>query len=141
MLVNINVMTEGNDVPDIQTVFLTRPTSSDVLLMQMIGRGMRGVGSGGTESVNVVDFHDNWGSFASWLNPEFLIKTEMEIEEPEECAGHKRKPGQMVPWAMIRELLDGVQTAIATGDQLSAFSALPLGWILGALEKQRAYSK
>lgn len=128
VLVNINVMTEGNDVPDIQTVFLTRPTSSDVLLMQMIGRGMRGVGSGGTETVNIVDFHDNWGSFANWLNPEFLISTEMEISDPEELEESKRKPSQMVPWAMIRELLDGVQTSIATGDQRSAFSALPLGW-------------
>ncbi len=48
VLVNINVMTEGSDVPDIQTVFLTRPTSSDVLLMQMIGRGMRGQDCGGS---------------------------------------------------------------------------------------------
>lgn len=128
VLVNINVMTEGNDVPDIQTVFLTRPTSSDVLLMQMIGRGMRGLGSGGTETVNIVDFHDNWGSFANWLNPEFLIRTEMEMAEPEESTQSKRKPSQMVPWAMIRELLDGVRTSVATGDRLAAFSALPLGW-------------
>lgn len=128
VLVNINVMTEGNDIPDIQTVFLTRPTSSDVLLMQMIGRGMRGVGSGGTTTVNIVDFHDNWGSFANWLNPEFLISTELDTAEADAAVEGGRKPGQMVPWAMIRELLDGVQTPVATGDRVSAFSALPLGW-------------
>ena len=125
VLVNINVMTEGNDVPDIQTVFLTRPTSSDVLLMQMIGRGMRGVGSGGTETVNIVDFHDNWGSFANWLNPEFVVG-DVDLPEEPETQTQKRKPTEMVPWAMIRELLDGVQTsAIATEAPLSS---LPIGW-------------
>ena len=38
--------------------------------MQMVGRGMRGVGFGGTETVNVVDFCDKWESFTKWLNPE-----------------------------------------------------------------------
>lgn len=98
VLVNINVMTEGNDVPDIQTVFLTRPTSSDVLLMQMVGRGMRGVSSGGTETVNIVDFHDNWGSIARFLSARNLL----EVENPEEDlddespAYSKRRPSEMV---------------------------------------------
>jgi hypothetical protein len=128
VLVNINVMTEGNDVPDIQTVFLTRPTSSDVLLMQMIGRGMRGVGSGGTETVNIVDFHDNWGGFANWLNPQFIFDESSQQIESEPDQNRKQHPGQTVPWAMIRELLDGVQTSVAAGDQIAAFPALPLGW-------------
>lgn len=73
VLVNVNIMTEGTDVPDIQTVFLTRPTQSEGLLMQMIGRGMRGLNAKGTERVNIVDFHDNWEVFNKWLNPEWLI--------------------------------------------------------------------
>ena len=125
VLVNINVMTEGNDVPDIQTVFLTRPTSSDVLLMQMIGRGMRGVGSGGTETVNVVDFHDNWGSFANWLNPEFVVG-DIDLPEEPDPQTKKRKPTEIVPWAMISELLDGVQTSVVASE--APFSALPIGW-------------
>ena len=49
---------EGSDIPEIQTVFLTRPTQSEGLLMQMIGRGMRGPKADrGTETVNIVDFH------------------------------------------------------------------------------------
>ena len=47
VLININMLTEGSDIPDINTVFLTRPTSSDTLLMQMVGRGMRGSACGG----------------------------------------------------------------------------------------------
>ena len=128
VLVNINVMTEGNDVPDIQTVFITRPTSSDVLLMQMIGRGMRGVGSKGTETVNIVDFHDNWGGFANWLNPEFIIGNQIEDVE-QECEGSKeRNDLQTVPWAKIKELLDGIQVTIATGEKLSDVAVLPIGW-------------
>ena len=69
VLVNVNIMTEGSDVPDIDTVFLTRPTQSEGLLMQMIGRGMRGVQAGGTEKVYIVDFHDMWTVFNKWLNP------------------------------------------------------------------------
>lgn len=73
VLVNVNVMTEGTDVPDIKTVFLTRPTQSEGLLMQMIGRGMRGLKAKGTEVANIVDFHDKWDIFNKWLNPEWLI--------------------------------------------------------------------
>ena len=49
VLVNIQIMTEGVDVPDVHTVFLTRETNSDVLFMQMVGRGLRGVQAGGTK--------------------------------------------------------------------------------------------
>lgn len=86
VLININIMTEGSDVPDIETIFLTRPTSSEGLLMQMIGRGMRGKDVGGTPTVNIVDFYDKWDTFAKWLNPEFLISEEnAHGEVPPQC--------------------------------------------------------
>ena len=37
VLVNIKMLTEGTDVPDVQTVFLTRQTTSQILLTQMVG--------------------------------------------------------------------------------------------------------
>lgn len=125
VLVNINVMTEGSDVPDIKTVFLTRPTTSDVLLMQMIGRGMRGVGCGGTETVNIVDFHDIWGSFTEWLNPQFLLYEENEQLIDRAVRSEAKKP-DMVPWAMIRDLFDGVSTRMSS----MGFPGmvLPSGW-------------
>lgn len=69
ILINVQILTEGSDVPDIETVFLTRQTNSDSLLMQMIGRGLRGEKAGGTESANIVAFHDTWNTFAHWLDP------------------------------------------------------------------------
>lgn len=82
VLINVQILTEGSDVPDIQTVFLTRETNSDSLLMQMIGRALRGKSVGGTEKAYVVDFHDKWESFSFWLDPHSLdIFTDTEINE------------------------------------------------------------
>ena len=41
VLCNVQVFTEGTDVPNIDSVFLARPTKSRLLLVQMIGRGLR----------------------------------------------------------------------------------------------------
>ena len=41
------MLTEGTDVPDVDTVFLTRQTTSKILLTQMIGRALRGPKFGG----------------------------------------------------------------------------------------------
>jgi len=40
-LVNVAMLTEGIDIPEIDAVFLARPTRSHTLLTQMIGRGRR----------------------------------------------------------------------------------------------------
>lgn len=69
VLINVQIMTEGSDVPDIQTVFLTRQTNSDSLLMQMIGRALRGEHAGGTKVAHIVSFYDTWNTFSYWLDP------------------------------------------------------------------------
>ncbi len=53
MLINIKILTEGTDIPDVQTVFITRETKSDILLTQMIGRALRGPRMGGTEKAYI----------------------------------------------------------------------------------------
>ena len=42
MLINIKILIEGTDIPDAQTVFITRETKSDILLTQTIGGALRG---------------------------------------------------------------------------------------------------
>jgi superfamily II DNA or RNA helicase len=69
VLINVQILTEGSDIPDVQTVFLTRETNSDSLLMQMMGRGLRGVKAGGTKNAYIVDFHDTWEKYTFWLDP------------------------------------------------------------------------
>ena len=123
VLININILTEGSDIPDIETVFLTRPTTSDVLLMQMVGRGMRGVGCGGTENVNIVDFCDKWSSITSWLNPKFIFEGE-EIED-EENAYHNER-GSLIPMDAIRDIVKGISYKGEFSDIRN--SVLPVGW-------------
>lgn len=57
VLVNMEMLTHGIDVPDAQTVFLCRPTTSDILFSQMIGRAARRTES--KTSFHVVEFTDN----------------------------------------------------------------------------------
>lgn len=66
VLVNIRMLTEGTDVPDVDTVFLTRQTTSKILLTQMIGRALRGPKFGGTEEAKIVSFVDNWNHKINW---------------------------------------------------------------------------
>ena len=80
VLVNVQILTEGSDIPDIQTVFLTRETNSDSLLMQMIGRGLRGEKAGGTKDAYIVAFHDTWEKFAGWIDPGALDIFDKDIE-------------------------------------------------------------
>ena len=122
VLININILTEGSDIPDIQTVFLTRPTSSDVLLMQMVGRGMRGVVCGGTETVNIVDFCDKWSSFSCWMTPKFLVSS----EEPEYETVYSRSETKLIPIDAIRDIVRGITY---TGEFKEYRKAvLPVGW-------------
>jgi ATP-dependent helicase IRC3 len=72
VLINVEILTEGTDLPNVQTVFLTRPTTSTILMTQMIGRGLRGQKAGGTEKAYVVSFIDDWEDKINWVNPEQL---------------------------------------------------------------------
>ncbi|MEY4937807.1 MAG: hypothetical protein RIS64_4166 [Bacteroidota bacterium] len=73
VLINVNILTEGTDVPNVQSVFLTRPTISTILMTQMIGRGLRGPKAGGTAEAYIVSFMDDWQDKFAWVNPEKLV--------------------------------------------------------------------
>ncbi len=72
VIINVNILTEGTDLPKTKTVFLTRPTKSTILMTQMIGRALRGVNAGGTEEAYIVSFIDDWENKIAWVNPEQL---------------------------------------------------------------------
>lgn len=60
VLCNFDVLTAGFDAPNVDCVFVGRPVKSTLLYTQMIGRGMRGTKSGGTENMLIVDMDDNF---------------------------------------------------------------------------------
>ena len=74
ILVNVNILTEGVDLPKTQSVFLARPTVSKILMTQMVGRALRGVKAGGTPEANIVAFIDNWHDRLNWVNPESVFE-------------------------------------------------------------------
>jgi superfamily II DNA or RNA helicase len=65
VLINCKIFTEGFDCPDVNTIFITRPTLSATLYMQMVGRGTRVTPT--KKSFYIVDFEDNLGKFQQQL--------------------------------------------------------------------------
>lgn len=76
VLINVNILTEGADLPQVQSVFLARPTISTILMTQMVGRGLRGQEANGTAHAYVVSFLDKWRGNIAWVNPEQLFIAE-----------------------------------------------------------------
>ena len=79
VLINVNIVTEGTDIPNIQTVFLARPTTSKILMTQMVGRGLRGEAAGGTKETQIVYFVDEWKGLVEFVSPKALLDGEDEI--------------------------------------------------------------
>ncbi|CDK24960.1 unnamed protein product [Kuraishia capsulata CBS 1993] len=76
VLVNCGVFTEGTDIPNIDSLFLVRPTKSQPLLTQMIGRGLRL--NEGKQNCHIFDFVDSTG---------ISIAAKAEIDGPESQLG------------------------------------------------------
>lgn len=60
VLCNCEVLTTGFDAPKVTHVIMARPTVSQVLYEQMVGRGLRGERFGGTAVCHVVDLEDSY---------------------------------------------------------------------------------
>jgi superfamily II DNA or RNA helicase len=55
-------LTTGFDAPKVSHVVMARPTVSQVLYEQMIGRGLRGPRFGGTATCVIIDLEDKYRS-------------------------------------------------------------------------------
>jgi hypothetical protein len=67
------MLTEGVDIPDARTAFLARPTTSRVLMRQMMGRVLRGERAGGEATSHIVYFRDQWLNFDEVLEPGEIV--------------------------------------------------------------------
>lgn len=123
VLVNIRMLTEGTDVPGVQTVFLTRQTTSRILLTQMIGRALRGPRFGGTAEAYIVAFIDEWKQHVNWARWDDLIagSTEEDIESVS-----TRLPTETISIELVEQLARELDPGSA---EVGPFlSLLPLGW-------------
>jgi superfamily II DNA or RNA helicase len=75
VLISVGMLTEGVDLPDARTAFLARPTTSRILMQQMIGRVLRGPKASGTPVANLVYFQDEWQNFEDNIEPGSIVAT------------------------------------------------------------------
>ncbi|MDB4698830.1 DEAD/DEAH box helicase, partial [Candidatus Latescibacteria bacterium] len=70
----VDIFNEGIDVPEIDTVFMLRPTESKILWLQQLGRGLRWVEG---KVLQVIDYIGNHRAFR--IKPEVLFEVLMGI--------------------------------------------------------------
>lgn len=127
VLVNVNILTEGVDLPQTKTVFLARPTVSTILMTQMIGRALRGEAAGGTSSAYIVSFIDHWNEHIAWVNPDSLFGGNNEFtDNPLEHVQHELR---MIAISKIQEfasvLDDSVDTKVL--EKVPFIQRIPIG--------------
>jgi superfamily II DNA or RNA helicase len=128
VLVNVNILTEGTDLPQVQSVFLTRPTKSTILMTQMIGRALRGEKAGGTAKAYIVSFLDDWQAYIAWVNPEKLY-IDSNADFTEQTPDRKDYLIRLVSIEKLEEFAkladDNLDDAI--GEQFTFLERIPVG--------------
>nr|WP_278245350.1 HNH endonuclease [Ruminococcus sp. HUN007] len=130
VLINVNILTEGTDLPQTHTVFLARPTVSRVLMTQMVGRALRGEKAKGTKEAYIVSFIDNWHDKIAWVNPKIL--SDEEYFEKDDI--HNSRDTQ-VRWISISKLEEFAMMADSNVDtsrldSIPMIERIPLGMYL-----------
>ena len=121
VLINVRMLTEGADVPSVQTVFITRQTTSFILITQMIGRALRGENVGGSSEANIVLFFDDWKRLIDWATP---------LGGKKEEDGPSVREAYPLDYISIR-LVEELAKSIASGGdyEILPFSKIfPVGW-------------
>jgi len=63
ILINLDILSTGIDLPNIQKVIIARPISSPNLLSQILGRALRGPNNGGNSENTIINIKDNLVNF------------------------------------------------------------------------------
>jgi len=122
VLINVRMLTEGADIPSAKTVFITRQTTSQILMTQMMGRVLRGPKVGGNSEANIVLFFDDWKRLIDWADPAH------EDGGTKETIVHKREryPLEYIAIHLVEELAKSIEN---DGYVMPPFSRIfPVGW-------------
>jgi len=122
VLISVTKLTEGVDLPKTQTVILARPTKSEILLKQMIGRALRGPAAKGTETAYLVSIADDWEELTDWLDPRSLFPATEIPEISATPSGHYESVE--IPWDIYLEIARMVQQSEFGG----SIDLVPAGW-------------
>lgn len=137
VLVNVNILTEGVDLPQTQSVFLARPTVSKILMTQMIGRALRGVKAGGTRDANIVAFIDNWHDRINWVNPESVFD-DGGAEFTDDARERLKANVRWISVAKIEEFASMLDASIDTSElaRLPFVERIPVGMYVFSYQEQ-----
>lgn len=124
VLVNVEMLTEGFDAPHTRTVFIARPTRSEGLLAQMVGRALRGRQANGNDRAYLVTFLDTWQQF-NVLDAEYVLG-EGEYVEVDQLPFEPRRL-VVIPLELVREAYRLLQSNVR-GYFVGVFQCLPHGW-------------
>ena len=127
VLVNVNILTEGVDLPQTRTVFLARPTVSTILMTQMVGRALRGTAAGGTADAYIVSFIDQWNEHIAWVNPETLFTGNNEFVESD--AEYIKKAIRMIAISKVEEFASILDDSVDTSclESVPFIQRVPVG--------------
>jgi superfamily II DNA or RNA helicase len=137
VLINVDMLTEGVDLPITRTVFLARPTSSEILFRQMVGRALRGPKAGGNREAHIVSFEDHWSTYGNYLDPLDWITEEgvggpgqepavAEPEAPEVVAPQADEAGPQPSWDQVLAVVHAIRAGFK-GSEAVVFEAVPDG--------------
>ncbi|MFN1835260.1 DEAD/DEAH box helicase [Balneola sp. MJW-20] len=59
ILINLDILSTGIDVPNVNKLIITRPVGSSILYSQIVGRALRGVKNGGNHRNTIINLKDN----------------------------------------------------------------------------------
>ena len=124
VLINVRMLTEGTDVPNVNTVFLTRKTTSKILLTQMVGRALRGSQFGGTEQAYIVSFTDDWQHAINWAEYDPLEETPVDDEK---IKVSERQQMQLISIDLVRRLVRQMDSGVNI-NPAPFLTLMPLGW-------------
>ena len=63
MLINLEILSTGIDIPALNRLIVTRPVKSAILYSQMVGRALRGPKNGGNKYNTIINVLDNLDFF------------------------------------------------------------------------------
>jgi superfamily II DNA or RNA helicase len=120
VLSNVNIATEGTDIPGIEAIQVARPTMSLILHLQMLGRGLRP--SPGKEHCIIIDHSDNWAKHGlpdedrEWTLEPVSLKPARFTQSCPEChhifvpRSHEQKPYRQIVDALgqIKNILTAI---------------------------------
>ncbi len=123
VLINVRMLTEGTAVPSVSTVFLTRQSTSGILLTQMIGRALRGPAFGGTEQAYIVAFIDQWKHLINWADYRDIGAG---LADDTAASAAPRLPIQLISIEMVRQLVQ--QMDGGSVETRPFLTLMPVGW-------------